>query len=206
MKISYAVCVCNEARELSDLLTFLIEVKRQTDEIVVLRDSGNTSDNVTSVLKKFSDVRVHDREFKRDFADHKNYLVSVCTGDYIFNIDADEIPQEMLIKVVEKVIEGPDAPDLVWVPRINICPGYTQEFLKQHNFACNENGWINWPDYQGRVYTRNLQWTGKVHEKIEGAKRPQGLKPIPQTALWHIKSTTKQDSQNSLYLKIEDAC
>jgi glycosyltransferase involved in cell wall biosynthesis len=204
MKISYAICVCNEARELFDLLTFLIEVKRSEDEIVVLRDSGNTTDSVTGVLKKFSDVKVHDREFKRDFADHKNYLTSVCTGDYIFNIDADEIPQEMLIKVVEKAIEEPDAPDLIWVPRINICPGYTPEFLKRHNFACNENGWINWPDYQGRVYTRNLQWAGKIHEKIQDAKNSKGLQAHPQTALWHIKSTNTQDDHHNAWGSIEN--
>ena len=199
MKISYAICVCNETKELGDLLRFLFDVKREGDEVLVLCDSGNSHPGIDTVLDMFPGVTSHSREFKRDFADHKNYLASLCSGDYIFNIDADEIPQEMLIRTIEKLIEISDPPDLIWVPRINICPGYTQNFLKKHNFSCNENGWINWPDYQGRVYKKELRWAGKVHEKIEGAKRSQGLKDIPHLALWHIKSTQKQDKQNALY-------
>jgi len=197
--ISYAICVCNEAKELGDLLSFLFEVKRSCDEVIVLCDSGNSHPGINTVLDMFPDVKSHFREFKRDFADHKNYLANLCSCDYIFNIDADEIPQEMLIRTIEKRIEENDAPDLIWVPRINICPGYTQNFLKKHNFSCNENGWINWPDYQGRVYKKELRWSGKVHEKIDGAENPQGLKGIPHLALWHIKSTQKQDKQNALY-------
>ena len=92
--------------------------------------------------------------------------------------------------------------DLLWIPRINICPGYTQDFLKQQNFNCNPNGWINWPDYQGRVYKKGLQWSGKVHEKIMNAKNSTGIKDVPQLALWHIKSVTKQTTQNALYALI----
>lgn len=199
--ISYAIGVCNESRELGDLLAFLTGVKRPQDEIVVLCDEGNTSDEVRRVLAEYPGIKVFHRKFARDFADHKNHLTSCCSGDYIFNIDADEIPQEMLIRVIEKMTnEGTN--DLIWVPRINICPGYTQAFLKKHNFHCNQNGWINWPDYQGRVYRKSLEWSGKVHEKISGAKSPIGLKDVPQFALWHIKSVAKQNKQNALYDQI----
>lgn len=203
MTISYAICVCNEHKELYDLLTFLHEVKRPNDEIVILRDENfiNNKD-VSTILVLFPDTKVIYREFNRDFAEHKNYLTQHCSGDYIFNIDADEIPQETLIRTVEKMTEDKEPPDLLWVPRINICPGYTQNFLKKHKFSCNPNGWINWPDYQGRVYQKHLKWEGKVHEKIEGAKKSMGLPENGLIALWHIKSTTKQTNQNKLYDEI----
>ena len=202
MKLSYAIGVCTEAKELYNLLVFLKEVKRPMDEIVVIKDSGKVTPQVQSVLDDFSDVIQADKEFKGDFSEHKNFFSTVCSGDYIFNIDADEIPQEILIRSVEKLISQENPPDFIAIPRINICPGFTQNFLKKHNFSCNEFGWINWPDYQGRVYHRDLKWMGKVHEKIEGFKRPQSLEPHPRFSLWHIKSTTKQNQQNQLYSTI----
>ena len=124
---------------------------------------------------------------------------SISDGEYIFNIDADEIPQEFLVHMVNKIINDDNPPDLIAVPRINICPGYTQSFLKKHSFSCNQMGWINWPDYQGRVYRRELLWGGKVHERIQGATRPTMINADPTYSLWHVKSTIKQDKQNELY-------
>lgn len=196
--LSYAITVCNEAVELYNLLTFILDVKRDTDEVVVLIDSTKCTKDVRSVISSFNDVNVFERKFNNDFADHKNYLSEVCKGEYIFNIDADEIPQEFLVKIVEKITDTGEN-DLIWIPRINICPGYTQNFIKRHNFKCNEFGWINWPDYQGRVYKKNLKWSGVVHEKITGANNPLGIKDVPQMALWHIKSVSKQNKQNSFY-------
>ena len=191
MSISYAICVCNELRELKELLCFLNKVKRSQDEIVVLCDENNTTEDI----RKLS---THSRPFNRDFANHKNYLNSLCKGDYIFNIDADEIPQEVLIKTIQKMVNAAEY-ELIFIPRINICPGYTQTFLVKQNFSCNENGWINWPDYQGRVYKNGLQWEGVVHEKIVGSSKITGLTASPNLALWHIKSVEKQEQQNALY-------
>lgn len=201
MSLSYAIGVCTEARELFDLLTFLREIKNPSDEVVVIKDSGKVTPQVQNVLNDFPEVVQAERNFDGDFAEHKNFFSTVCKGDYIFNIDADEIPQEFLIKAVKHIISQENPPDFIAVPRINICPGYTQEFLKKHNFSCNDMGWINWPDYQGRVYHRDLKWVGKVHEKIEGHKRPQAIKADPKFSLWHIKSTSKQNKQNELYSK-----
>lgn len=201
MKLSYAIGVCTEAKELWDLLTFLWEVKRPSDEVVVIKDSGKVTPQVQSVLDEFPDVIQAERKFDGDFAEHKNFFSKVCKGEYIFNIDADEIPQEFLIKAVEKITSQENPPDFLAIPRINICPGYTQEFIKKHNFLCNDMGWINWPDYQGRVYHRDLKWVGKVHEKIEGYKKPQTIEADPKFSLWHIKSTSKQNKQNELYNK-----
>ena len=202
MKISYAICVCTEARELDILLTFLEEVKRPQDEVVVLVDTSSVTQQVHEVLSKYSWVLKVSRKFNKDFADHKNFLGEKCSGDYIFNIDADEVPQEFLVRAIEKITDGENPPDLLAVPRINICLGYTQSFLKKHKFSCNENGWINWPDYQGRVYRKELRWGGKVHERIEGFKTSAALPTHPNMCLWHVKSTIKQDKQDELYQSI----
>ena len=41
MKISYAITVCNETREIQNLVSFLLKHKRVEDEIVILFDSIN---------------------------------------------------------------------------------------------------------------------------------------------------------------------
>lgn len=196
MSLSYVIGVCTEHTELENLLKFLDEVRMPQEETVVVVDSGKVTPEVRDVIVRYPWVKSFDREFQGDFAEHKNYFSQIVSNEYIFNIDADEIPQEFLVHAVRQLI---GKHDLIAVPRINICPGYTQNFLKKHKFSCNEAGFINWPDYQGRVYHKNLKWSGKVHEKIEGAQRPIGIKADPKFALWHVKTTTRQNKQNEMY-------
>jgi hypothetical protein len=195
MLISYAICVSTETTEIMHLLTFLKETRHPDSEIVVLVDTSK--DFPIGILR---DVKVVTREFDRDFAAHKNFLNMHCSGDYIFNIDADEIPMERLMNTVTEIATKGKA-ELVYVPRINICPGYTEKFAQEQKFSINEAGWINWPDYQGRIYRRGLLWKGAVHEKIDSPTQV-ALEAHPQNALWHIKSVTKQVKQNKLYTKI----
>ena len=200
-EVSYAICVCNEDVELSHLLSFLEKVRNhKNSEIVVQVDTSKVTQQVRDVLGKFTNVHVIENEFKGDFAIHKNNLNDSCKGRLIFNIDADEIPQERLIREVENLKD--EDFDVIYIPRINICPGYTQEFIKEHKFHVNEVGWINWPDYQGRIYPRASKWIGAVHERIEGY-RVKSIQANPEFALWHIKSVEKQNRQNELYKSIQ---
>ena len=196
MRITYAICVCNEARELLSLLNFLTRVKDPEDDISILLDSNKVTQGVRDVLEQFKEVQTHERPICGNFSNHRNYHLYHCKGDYIFVIDADEMPQEHLIKTIKQsCAQG----DLIFVPRINICPGYTEEFLKFHTFTVNEIGWINWPDYQGRVFKNGLRWSKGLHEKIEGAKKPIGLEANPKNALWHVKSVEVQNKARMLY-------
>ncbi len=196
MLLSYAICVSTEVQEIQHLLRFLRETKAVDSEIVVLVDT--TKNFPEDVLGK--DVKIIHREFDGDFASHKNFLNENCSGDYIFNIDADEIPQEGLMYTALKIASD-GLQDAVYVPRINICPGYTAKFARDQKFNINEMGWINWPDYQCRIYKCGLKWKGKVHEKID-TNNPQALEAHPKHALWHIKSIERQTRQNKLYDEI----
>ena len=195
MKLSYAICVCDEAKELYSLIAFLKKVKDPEDEINILVDSAHTTPEVRGVLKHFEKYVVqNDRDFDGKFATHRNYHLEKCDGDYIFQIDADEMPQETLIKNLKGLLQE-QQPDTVWVPRINIHPGSTEEWLKKCNFKVNDMGWINWPDMQCRIIKKSpdIRYGRELHEMIEGAKL-QGQVPMePRLALWHIKSVEKQD-------------
>ena len=197
--LTYAIGVCDEALELSNLLYFLHQVKGEDDEINILVDIGKVNDAVRHVLEKYKNTcTICERKFDGNFSAHRNFHITQCKGDYIFMLDADEIPQEFLVHKV-KQFKG----DILYVPRINICPGYTQEFIKKHKFNVNNLGWINFPDYQGRVFKNNgtITWSGGVHEKLTGG-HSEALEANPLFAMWHIKSTQKQDKQNAYYDKL----
>lgn len=196
MKFSYAITVCNEHKELYSLISFLKKVKDPEDEINVLVDKVHMTSKVEEVINTFKDDIVHNYiDFCGDFSEHRNHHIKLCTGDYIFVIDADEMPQELLIKNIKSGIEESGA-DLVFIPRINICPGYTQEWVDKLNFEVNQMGWINWPDIQGRIFKNNevIKYKNKVHEKISDYTNAITLQFDPLIALWHIKSLEKHEN------------
>jgi hypothetical protein len=196
MKISYTIQVCNESRELFSLLNFLIKVKDDEDDIIVIVDSLHTTDKVKLVLDNFKDkISVFYRPFD-NFADNSNFHNEKATGDYKFGLDADEMPQEALIKKLKTILSERDI-DILYIPRINIHPGGTREFFEKSRFNVNKNGWINWPDYQGRISKNipNIHWSNELHTKLVGAKNVFALEAEPEIALWHIKSIEKQESR-----------
>ena len=196
MKITYTIQVCNESRELYSLLNFLCKVKDPEDNIDVVVDSLHTTEKVKLVTEYFSDrITLHERPFD-NFYENSNFHTQVATGDYIFGIDADEMPQESLIMGLKKILLESDV-DILYIPRINIHPGSTQEFTKWVGLPINENGWINWPDYQGRIWKNNgkITWTDELHTKLVGGEKVAQLTPSPLLALWHIKAIEKQESR-----------
>jgi hypothetical protein len=198
MKLSYAITVCNESKDLYALISFLKSVKDTDDEINVLLDTLHTNETTINILEHFKDdIVVNKRDFCGNFSDHRNFHLKKCIGDYIFVVDADEMPKEKLIVGLKGAIEESGA-DMIRIPRINIHPGCTREWLKKYKFNTNEMDWINWPDYQGRVFKNdpeNIYYGNKLHENIIGVKNPVSLEPDPTLALWHIKSVHKQDNR-----------
>jgi hypothetical protein len=198
MKLSYAITVCNESKDLYALISFLKSVKDTDDEINVLLDTLHTNETTINILEHFKDdIVVNKRDFCGNFSDHRNFHLKKCIGDYIFVVDADEMPKEKLIVGLKGAIEESGA-DMIRIPRINIHPGCPREWLKKYKFNTNEMDWINWPDYQGRVFKNdpeNIYYGNKLHENIIGVKNPVSLEPDPTLALWHIKSVHKQDNR-----------
>jgi hypothetical protein len=202
MRISYAVTVCNELEEVKRLVNFLLSNKRKEDEIVILLDHSNGKDEVYRYLLTLpEEVQCYRDEFKRHFADWKNKLTSHCTKDYIFQIDADELPTEELIDQLPYILEINHEVDVFLVPRINTVEGLTQEHIRQWRWNVNEKGWVNFPDYQWRIYrnTPNIKWKNKVHEVIEGHKSSTLLPAEEMYCLYHPKTIDRQERQNNYY-------
>ena len=145
MKISYAIPVCNEHVELERLLDFLEYHIQVEDEVVVQCDQGNTTPEVLKVLhsERYSDgfrqqLKVIEFPLKGHFANFKNNLKKHCSGDWIFQIDADEIPHKNLILNLKEALEMNPKVELYLVPRINTVEGLTQEHVNKWRWHVDE--------------------------------------------------------------------
>ena len=206
MKLSYAITVCDEFLEIQRLLSFIITNKRIQDEVVVLVDltKNPPTSELLGYLHKLSSnnfIILSEQNFDGDFSRWKNILNRSCSGDYIFQIDADEMPTEYMMDIIPQIIES-NPVDLIRVPRINTVEGLTEEHIKNWGWNVNDKGWINYPDYQWRIYKKDprIQWHGNVHEKIIGHSTFANL-PMEETelALHHDKTIEKQEKQNNYY-------
>ena len=204
MNISYAITVCNEFVEIQNLINFLLKHKRTEDEIIVLYDFKNGDEGIEEFLRSHSvngEFSWFPGQFKNHFADWKNYLTLLCNGDYIFQIDADEIPHEILIEQLPTILETNPENEVYLVPRVNTVTGLTKEHIIKWRWNVDEEGRVNWPDYQWRIWKniKRIKWKNKVHEVLEGFKTYANLPSLPELALYHPKTIEKQEKQNSYY-------
>ena len=211
MKISYGITVHNEADELNRLLEILIHKTDKEDEIVICVDGED--DGVRFVLDSWSQqyghnklIKVYQRKLDGDFAAQKNSVIENSSGDYIFHIDADEYPHETLLQQLKQILEMNDV-DLVWIPRVNTIEGMTQEHIQKWNWRVTQKGWVNYPDYQARVFRKNdtIRWRRPLHEVITGCKTYAHLPPQEELSLYHTKTIEKQEHQNMFYMENFDS-
>ena len=204
MTISYAILTHNEGEYIETLLSFLTTNKRAEDEIVVVDDFSD--DELTkSTLDKYKDqITLQYRVFDGD-ATQKNYLNSLCTKDYILQLDADELVSSDFLSMLPDLLELNNTVDLFIMPRINTVDGLTPEYVQKWRWNVNEKGWVNFPDWQMRLY-RNcdwVKWDGLLHSKIEGYKTFINLPQDELFCILHPKQLDRQVAQNNLYDKIE---
>ena len=206
-KISYAITVCNEIDELTRLLNFLQLHIREEDEIVIQYDTDTATKEVKEYLKIVEKLhtnhKVIDFPLNKDFASFKNNLKSNCSKDYIFQIDADEIPNESLLEYLPQVLDS-NPVDVIFVPRVNTVEGITDHHIFKWGWRVNEKGWVNFPDYQLRIYkrTEEVEWRNKVHETITGYTTFSNFPAEEHWSLYHPKDIKRQEKQNEFYSTI----
>lgn len=206
MKISYGITCCNEIEEIKQLLSYLTQHKRPTDEVVVLLDKPKASKELELYLEeqaRVGTIILVYSNFEGNFANWKNELNSHCIGDFIFQIDADEIPDPGLIETIPFLLENNPEIEMYYVPRINTVSGITQEHIQKWGWRY-EDGRVNWPDYQSRIYknTSDIKWRNAVHEVIEGYTKFGVIPAQDELSLIHPKTIERQEKQNAYYDKL----
>jgi hypothetical protein len=206
INITYAITVCNELDEITKLIDFLNNRIDKEDEILIQYDSDATTKPIIDYLKIISqlhntNIKVISFPLNNDFASYKNNLKNHANGMFIFQIDADEIPSEYLMENIHEFLEYNKDVDLFFIPRINTVDGLTKEHIKKWKWNVNELGWVNFPDYQTRLYRRTseIEWQGKVHERVVGYNTLSVLPAEENYCLYHHKQIERQEKQNDYY-------
>jgi glycosyltransferase involved in cell wall biosynthesis len=129
LRISVPIVACNEAANLRRTLASVAWV----DEIVVI-DSGSTDETV-AIAREFN-ARIFVEPWK-GYGPQVNSAIDKCTGDWILNLDADEVVTPTLREEIQTLLSLQDDPDLsdlevvppetefpaYWVPRLNLVIG-----------------------------------------------------------------------------------
>ena len=206
INITYAITVCNELEEITKLVDFLKDKIDKDDEILIQYDADSATDAIKNYLKIVSqlhnsNIKVIGFPLNKDFASYKNNLKNHANGMFIFQIDADETPSEYLMENIKDILEYNKDVDLFFVPRVNTVDGLTADHIKKWNWQVNDLGWVNFPDYQTRLYRRTseIEWQGKVHERIIGYNTLSVLPQEEQYCLYHPKKIDRQEKQNAYY-------
>jgi glycosyltransferase involved in cell wall biosynthesis len=201
--ISFAITVCNEHVELKRLITQLRSFIRPEDEIVVLVDTKNSTPEVEQYVESLVNIpnfKWVGVLFNNDFASFKNKLKDLCSKDWVFFIDADEFLGDDLANNIHEILDvNQNIVDVIAIPRINTVEGLTRDHIDKWRWFVDDNGWVNYPDYQTRICANKpeINWINKVHERLSGwktiANLPHGYD------LMHPKTIERQERQNNFY-------
>ena len=77
----------------------------------------------------------------------------------------------------------------------NMCSG------RMYGYKINERGWINYPDWQGRIFRNrpNIRWEKPVHEQLVGFQTYAHLPTEHKYSIIHPKTIERQVEQNKFY-------
>ena len=212
MKLSYLITCHNELESLDLLFKRLLEHSDDEDEIIVMDDFSDNPETKKILEKAYlANVKVVQHSLDNNYGAHKNYGNSLCTGEWIFQIDGDERPDWTLMTNIKEIIESNTDIELFYVPRINDFIGVTETDAKQWGWKltpspiCNNRPIVNWPDYQSRIYKNvpdRIRWDRRLHEKIEGHTKWVKIPAEEDLALYHHKTMAKQLETNIRYNKM----
>ena len=149
MLLSATIITLNEEKNIANAIQSL----GFADEIIVV-DSFSTDRTVE--LAKEHGAKVVCHEF-RGHGEQKNFAASLCQGEYILNLDADErVTKDLAKEIISLIKDSTNSTQLYGIPRLN---HYLDKPIRY-------GGW--YPDIQYRLAKRDqCAWTTpRVHEKL----------------------------------------
>lgn len=215
MKIDYCIGVHNEdPKYIKTLLDQILKYKDAEDEIIIVDDYSTNQDTLDCLASYEGKISVHKHALNGNFAEHRNYALSLCKGDWVFEIDMDEVPHVLLLQALKEIILNNPTVEAYRVPRLNVVPDITPEDMQRYGwrFYSDEKNpttqYINLPDYQTRIHINKpeVRWINPVHETLTGFSAYSALPFLneegvidPSYCLFHLKSRERQVSQNDFY-------
>lgn len=150
MFLSLAIATYNEEKNIARCLQ---AVKGFVDEMVVV--DGSSTDRTREIARKLG-ARVIKTSNKPIFHINKQMAIDKCQGEWILQLDADEIVDEKLKEEILKSIKNKNAPDAFKIPRKNFFLGH---WLRKGG---------QYPDYVIRLFRKGKAYLPcrSVHEKM----------------------------------------
>lgn len=135
-KVSVVLAVFNEEENLGQCLE---SVKDFAWEIVVV--DGGSKDKTLDIAKSFS-TKIIQTSNPANFHINKNKAIDASSGDWILQLDADEVVSKKLMYEIKKVVSENSDIDGYWIPRKNFFLG---RFLTKGG---------QYPDFTLRLYKK----------------------------------------------------
>lgn len=193
IRLSVAILTHNETDTLAELLAFILSYPRNDVEIRLLDDY---SDALTlEIIRRFQQasprVHLYQCHLNKNFAIQRNYLHIQCAGEFIFCVDADELPPRYFMDNMDQILEMLDREgfDACAFPRINLMGAVRSEVIKRHKLAINELGWVNFPGMQLKLFRNQpgIKYVYSVHEHLVGYRNLCRFPPEEPDAVIHRK-------------------
>ena len=148
-KVAAAIITFNEEKNIERCIKGLLEC---VDEIVVM--DSFSSDKTKEICNQYG-VRFVEKKWQ-GYAQTKNTLNDLIDADYIFSIDADEVPDRDLQAQILKLKS--DQKERLYI--LNRYTNYCGKWIKY----C---GW--YPEYKARIFPKHKAvWDGEfVHERLK---------------------------------------
>ena len=146
--LSATIITFNEERNIGRCLE---AIKKIADEIIVL-DSFSTDQTIE--ICNLYNVKFIQRKWE-GYSSAKNYVNALASHDFIFSVDADEVPDSELIATILSLKKS----GFSGAYRINRMTNYCGKWIKH-------SGW--YPDRKIRLFPKNKAlWQGEfVHEEL----------------------------------------
>ena len=208
--ISYLITCSTETETLNRLLCKIVNILGG-DQLVILQDSSSTSPYVKRLINDVLNNRsivTYEHPLANDYGAHKNFGIKKCNGDFIFQLDGDELPPDSLLgDNLHELIHSNSDVEAYAVPRINDFRGVTPEHAKHWGWKLTISPMfnrpvVNFPDYQFRIFKKifpRISYTRRLHEKIEGYNKYVLLPPEEEYAIYHDKTIETQVKTNLRY-------
>ncbi|RSL29001.1 SunS family peptide S-glycosyltransferase [Salibacterium salarium] len=157
--ITCGIITYNEERFIERCLE---SVHREFDEFILL-DSYSSDRTVTIVNNKFPEIKIYFEKWVEDFSHHRNKIINIANGDWIYFIDADNYYDKNNYGKAHRVAK--------LLTYLGIDDTVLSPLTHEHN------GHINYDNPRLFSLKKNIHFHGKVHEEpmLENKKIPVNL-------------------------------
>ena len=178
--ISLNMLGLNEAEYLPKLLAY---IKPFVDEIVILVDD-RTTDNSYEIALAYAD-KVEKHTLNMDFGAARNRMIMMSRGQWIFQIDADEWPQMILLRYLRRVDEE-NKPSVGAV-------------LTVHDNRIDGRPVLGHDkESHVRFFRREFRYVGRIHEQ-PSVPWKRIISADRSYQILHHKTSERQEMQNVRY-------